>query len=71
IEIGDTGCGMTGEEMNKIFVPLYSSKRTGFGLGMSVVKDVIDAHSGSIQIKSEKNVGTTFITKLQAYKKLS
>ncbi len=71
IEIGDTGCGMTGEEINKIFEPLYSSKPTGFGLGMSVVKDVIDAHSGLIQIKSEKNVGTTFIIKLQASKKLS
>ena len=71
IEIGDTGCGMTGEEINKIFEPLYSSKPTGFGLGMSVVKDVIDAHSGLIQIKSEKNVGTTFTIKLQASKKLS
>lgn len=71
IEIGDTGCGMTGEEMNKIFEPLYSSKPTGFGLGIPVVKDVIEAHSGSIEIKSKKNIGTTFIIKLQANKKLS
>jgi len=71
IEIDDTGCGMTGEEMNKICEPLYSTKLTGFGLGVPVVIDIIDAHSGLIQIKSEKNVGTTFIIKLQAYKKLS
>ncbi|HCL00791.1 MAG TPA: hypothetical protein DHW42_11885 [Candidatus Marinimicrobia bacterium] len=66
IEIGDTGCGMTDEELNNAFKEFYSSKPTGFGLGIPLVKDIVDAHSGTFYIKSEKNVGTVFTIKLRA-----
>lgn len=66
IEIGDTGCGMTDEELNNAFREFYSSKPTGFGLGIPLVKDIVDAHSGTFYIKSEKNVGTVFTIKLLA-----
>ena len=60
IEIGDTGCGMDEAEIRNLYQPFFSTKNTGFGLGMTVVQDIIKAHSGTIQVQSEKNIGTVF-----------
>ncbi len=68
IEITDTGVGLTEEELQNIFKPFQTSKTTGFGLGLPVVKDIIDAHKGSTIINSEPNKGTTFTIILSAIK---
>ena len=70
ISIKDNGIGMTREQQNKIFEKFYRATGgnvhnvKGFGLGLSYVKAVIDAHHGNISVKSKVNVGTEFIIQL-------
>ena len=61
IEISDTGVGMDPSVQKKIFDPFYSfSDEGGTGLGMSIVKSVIEAHNGMLMVSSKPNGGTTF-----------
>jgi signal transduction histidine kinase len=64
IRIGDTGCGIPQEHVNKIFAPFFTTKSRGTGLGLAVVKKIIDRHSGVIQVESVVGEGTTFSIKL-------
>ena len=58
--ITDTGCGMSPEELARIFEPLYSTKARGIGLGLSVTKNLVEANSGEIFVSSEPGKGSTF-----------
>lgn len=60
IEITDSGCGMTTEVLNHLFIPFYSTKAKGTGIGLSVCKKIIEANGGSIHVESEHGKGTTF-----------
>ena len=57
IEIADNGPGIPAEQQEKIFEPLFSTKSFGVGLGMSVVKQVMEQHGGSVQVDSEPGQG--------------
>ncbi len=60
-EVGDTGIGMTPEVQAKIFTPFFSSSEMGgTGLGMAIVKSIIEAHHGTVTFQSELKKGTTF-----------
>jgi signal transduction histidine kinase len=60
-EVGDTGIGMTLEVQAKIFTPFFSSSEMGgTGLGMAIVKSIIEAHHGTVSFESELKKGTTF-----------
>lgn len=54
----DNGKGMTPEVKERIFEPFYTSKQSGTGLGMTIVKKIIDDHSGKISVESEEGKGT-------------
>ena len=62
IEIKDDGPGIPGPNLEKIFEPFFTTKDvgSGTGLGLSVVYDIIQAHQGSIEVKSEPQDGATF-----------
>ncbi len=60
ISIVDTGCGMTGEEMEHIFSPEYTTKEKGLGLGLPLSHEIIRGHGGEIRVTSRKDEGTTF-----------
>ncbi|MDD2273495.1 MAG: response regulator [Desulfuromonadaceae bacterium] len=60
VKVVDNGCGMVEEVQKRIFEPFFTTKFTGRGLGMSTVLGIIRAHSGALQLFSEKGVGTTF-----------
>jgi PAS domain S-box-containing protein len=57
--ISDTGIGMTEEVKEQIFVPFFTTKSTGTGLGLSMVYGVVQRHGGSIEIDTEPGQGTT------------
>jgi signal transduction histidine kinase len=60
IEFIDTGKGMTDEIKSKIFEPFFTTgKKHGTGLGMAIVKKIIEDHQGKIEIESELGKGTT------------
>jgi signal transduction histidine kinase len=58
IEVIDNGCGMNEETRNKIFDILFTTKTKGTGLGMAIVKEIIDKHNGNIIVESEEGKGT-------------
>jgi DNA-binding LacI/PurR family transcriptional regulator/signal transduction histidine kinase len=61
IRINDTGGGIPNEVMDKLFEPLFSTKSFGVGLGMPIVKNVLEQHNGGIEIISESGGGTTVV----------
>ena len=60
VSISDTGCGMTAEEIEKIFSPEYTTKEKGVGLGIPLASEIIRGHGGEIRVISRKGGGTTF-----------
>lgn len=60
IQIDDNGEGLTEQEVSSIFAPFYSSKKDGLGLGLSICKQLIELHQGSISVTSVKGKGTSF-----------
>ena len=60
VSVGDTGDGISPENMEKIFEPLFTTKAKGTGLGLTVCKRVTEAHGGTILTKSTMGVGTRF-----------
>jgi len=66
VEIEDTGIGIPEEQIDKIFDPFFTTKRpkSGIGLGLSVTKNIIDAHKGFIEVQSEFGRGTKIIITL-------
>ncbi|WP_440887680.1 ATP-binding protein [Vibrio sp. WZ-1] len=67
IGISDTGCGMTPEQVSSLYLPFIQGDETitrhfgGTGLGMSIVKSLIDLMAGSISVSSQPNIGTSVI----------
>ncbi len=59
VEISDDGCGMSANEVEKVFTPGFSKKSTGAGFGMAIAKHVVEAQGGSIAVRSKLDVGTT------------
>ncbi len=65
IRIADTGCGISSEDLDKVFDPFFSTKGAkGTGLGLAVAYGVIEKHRGKIQMASEIGKGTTCIIDL-------
>jgi nitrogen fixation/metabolism regulation signal transduction histidine kinase len=60
IEISDNGKGIPAEQLDKIFIPHFTTKSTGSGIGLSVVKQIVENHGGKITFESIENQGTTF-----------
>jgi len=56
--IADTGSGISAEHITKIFDPFFTTKEDGTGLGLAIVKKIIESHTGTIEITSERGVGT-------------
>lgn len=61
IKVADNGAGMPREVQEKIFIPFFSTKKQGSGIGLSLCKQIIMLHRGKIQVQSSEGVGTVFI----------
>jgi signal transduction histidine kinase len=64
ITIADTGCGIPQEHLAKIFAPFFTTKSRGTGLGLAVVRKIIDRHHGTIEVRSKVGEGTAFLIRL-------
>jgi two-component system sensor histidine kinase BaeS len=64
IEIIDNGCGIKQEDMPFIFERFYKASEGGLGLGLTIVRELVDAHGGKIEARSEYGKGATFTLSL-------
>ena len=60
ISVSDNGKGIANELKELIFEPKFTTKTSGMGLGLAMIKNIIEAYDGNISFTSEKNKGTTF-----------
>lgn len=60
IRIVDTGCGISEENMTKLFEPYFTQKRNGMGLGLAFTLNIIQSHLGTIDVSSKLGKGTLF-----------
>jgi signal transduction histidine kinase len=61
IVISDNGCGISEENISRLFEPYFTSKRNGMGLGLASTLNIIQSNKGTIDVRSTVNVGTSFI----------
>jgi two-component system nitrogen regulation sensor histidine kinase NtrY len=64
IEIIDEGSGIHPDDMDKLFLPYFSKKKTGTGLGLAIVHRIITDHHGTIRIENNLPIGTKVIIEL-------
>lgn len=60
IEVADNGKGIPQDMLDKIFMPFFTSKKTGSGIGLSLSRQIMQMHKGSISVRSRKDEGATF-----------
>jgi PAS domain S-box-containing protein len=64
IEISDTGPGIASEHQTRVFEPFFTTRPSGTGLGLTVVKRIVDVHHGETTLRTEPGKGTTFVIRL-------
>ena len=64
LSVKDNGCGILPEVLDKIFIPFFTTKHTGSGIGLSLCKQIVTLHGGSIRVSSEVGKGSCFTLKL-------
>ncbi len=64
VRIADTGPGIPSDVMSKLFVPFFTTRKSGSGLGLAVTRRIIENHHGEITAESEPGQGTTFAVRL-------
>jgi len=65
IQVTDNGVGISAEQQERIFTPYFTTKSSGSGIGLSVVRQIIEKHNGSIRFESVPNQGTSFYIRLK------
>jgi len=65
VAVSDSGCGIAPEHLPRVFDRFYRAESSrgadGAGLGLALVKSIVDLHGGSVRIQSEVNCGTTVV----------
>ena len=60
VEVADNGSGIVEEALGKVFIPFFTTKRDGSGIGLSLCRQIMRLHRGSISVRSEPGVRTVF-----------
>jgi signal transduction histidine kinase len=68
IGISDNGSGITDEQATKIFSPSFTTKSSGMGLGLAMVKSILTIIGGTVTFESMPGEGATFSVKIPVYK---
>jgi signal transduction histidine kinase len=58
--VSDNGKGIEEKILNQIFIPFYTTKKNGSGIGLSLSKNILKKHGGNLLVSSEVGVKTTF-----------
>ena len=61
VRVTDTGEGMSEEQAQQVFVPFFSTKKAGTGLGLALAQQIISDHGGHIECESARGQGSTFV----------
>ena len=61
IKIADNGSGIPADVLDKIFIPFFSTKKSGSGIGLSLCKQIMMLHKGNVQVQSTEGEGTAFL----------
>ncbi len=64
LEVSDNGCGIPDEDKGRLFEPYYSTKKSGTGLGLTIVNAIVSDHNGYIRVRDNEPKGTTFLIEL-------
>ncbi len=67
VDVTDEGCGISSQELNRIFDPFFTKKASGTGLGLYIVHQIVTSIGGSIDAASKVGAGTTFTVRLPLY----
>ena len=62
--VADTGHGVTSEMKEKLFLPYFSTKKRGTGLGLPIVSRIVHEHNGNIRVEENEPMGSRFIVEL-------
>ena len=61
LKVSDNGTGIPEDLIDQVFIPFFSTRKNGSGIGLSLFKQIMLLHKGSIQIQSTYGKGTTFL----------
>jgi signal transduction histidine kinase len=66
VTVADNGSGIPTELQERVFEPLFTTRSEGTGLGLTIVKRIVEAHGGTVQVQSEPGAGTRIRVRLPA-----
>jgi signal transduction histidine kinase len=64
--ISDSGCGVSPDDKEKLFLPYFSTKNRGTGVGLAIVSHIVAEHNGQIRVEDNQPVGARFTIELPA-----
>ncbi len=67
LTIADTGCGVSAEDREKLFLPYFSTKGRGTGLGLAIVNHILSEHDAHIRVEDNRPAGARFIIEIPAH----
>jgi len=67
LEISDRGSGIKQEDVEKVFEPFYSTRKRGTGLGLPIVKRIVDSHGGEVFLRPNPEAGVTFTVRFPRF----
>ena len=63
LSVKDNGCGIDKENMENIFIPFFTTRKEGSGIGLSLAKQIMRLHNGQLSVRSEPGKGAEFVLK--------
>ena len=60
LSISDNGTGIEEDKLDQVFIPFFTTKKEGSGIGLALSQQIMHLHKGKIDVSSKKNIGTTF-----------
>ena len=65
--VADTGCGVSAEDKERLFLPYFSTKGRGTGLGLAIVNHIVSEHNGTIRVEDNLPAGARFTVEIPVF----